>query len=159
MGVLQPTDLVDIGIEKEKKRRDFYKLAAEHFTGEEQLVELFTRLAAWEEEHIEKFEEIRESVSGGHNWESYPGELEAYMQAVVESSLYDKVTPELFGELVKTPADAFNVALKFEKDAILFFSGLSKYVTGEISKVTGQLIQEERDHVVQLTMMRKEMGV
>ena len=157
--ILQPAEIVEIGIEKEKKRRDFYALAAENFKDNEELAKLFGRLRDWEEEHITKFQEIRDGVSKGQYTESYPGETEAYMKALVESEIYDKITPEGFKDLVKTPADALDMGIRFEKDAILFFNGLGRFVDESIKKVTGKLIEEEQQHMLYLFNLKKEMGL
>ena len=87
MAILQPSDIVDIGIEKEIKRRDFYALAADHFADKAELAELFGKLRDWEQGHIKKFEKIRDDVKGGNYAESYPGEIHEYMAAVVNSCL------------------------------------------------------------------------
>jgi rubrerythrin len=52
--VFNAAEIIDMGIEKEKKRRDFYALVAESFSDEE-IKGLFTKLRDWEETHIEKF--------------------------------------------------------------------------------------------------------
>jgi rubrerythrin len=158
MAILTPADIVDIGIEKEKKRRDFYGLAADHFSEQEELSSLFGRLRDWEEEHIRKFQEIRSTVSGGSNVEEYPGELEAYMQAVVDSDLYSDITPESFANEVKTPQEALDRGISFEKDAILFFSGLSRFLESDMKDVVKTLIKEEQQHMVYLSDMKREIS-
>lgn len=157
--ILQPADIVDIGIEKEKKRRDFYGLAAEQFKDNAELAELFGKLRDWEEEHITRFEEIRKSVQGGNYAEEYPGEIEAYMQALVDSELYKDITPEGFASLVKTPGEALDMGIRFEKDAILFFNGLSRFVDERMQEVTKKLVAEEQDHMVYLHKMKTDMGL
>lgn len=159
MAILKPADIVEIGIEKEKKRRDFYGQAAEKFKDNMDLGELFRRLHDWEEDHVARFIEIKESVAGAHYAESYPGELEAYMQALIDSELYDQITPESFANIVSSPEEALDMGLRFEKDAILFFSGLSRFLDDDMKEVTKKLIAEEQDHLVYLTRMKKEMGL
>lgn len=157
MAILQPADIVEIGIEKEKRRRDFYALAAERFSGDEDLARLFGRLRDWEEGHIRKFEKIRDTVASGVYAESYPGEIEQYMQAVVDSDLYAELTPESFAASVTTPAEALERGIGFEKDAILFFGGLGRYLDEKSREVVDQLIAEEQQHMVQLFEMKKKL--
>ncbi|MCX5752175.1 MAG: ferritin family protein [Candidatus Krumholzibacteria bacterium] len=153
--ILQPAEIVEIGIEKEKKRRDFYALAAERFKGEKELGELFTRLRDWEVEHIRKFETIRDSVKKAQYTESYPGETEAYMNALVDGDLYAKITPEKFAQIVKTPFDALDRGIGFEKDAILFFSQLARFIDPASGEIVGRLIKEEQQHMLHLFNMKK----
>lgn len=157
MAILQPSDIVEIGIEKEKKRRDFYAIAAEQFAGRPELATLFGKLRDWEEGHIRKFEKIRETVAGGNYAESYPGEIEEYMQAVVDDDLYRDLSPESFAASIKTPAEALDKGIGFEKDAILFFGALSNFLDKKSKEVVDELIAEEQQHMVQLFEMKKKL--
>ena len=156
--ILQPAEIVDIGIEKEKKRREFYGLAAERFSDKKELAELFERLRDWEDEHVRKFQEIRDGLTMGEYTESYPGETEAYMQAIVDNELYSMITPDRFGELVKTEFDALDIGIGFEKDAILFFSGLALYLGEKEREVVTELMKEERQHMLYLFNLKKELA-
>ncbi|MBN1885849.1 MAG: hypothetical protein JW876_10055 [Candidatus Krumholzibacteriota bacterium] len=156
--ILQPGEIVEIGIEKERKRRDFYALAAERFKDKTPLAELFGKLRDWEESHIERFTAIRDTVAHATYAESYGGEMEAYMQAVVESELYREMTPEEFAGIIKTPADALDKGIGFEKDAILFFSGLSGFLDEKGQAVVKKLIAEEQQHMLFLFEMKKELA-
>ncbi len=155
--ILQPAEIVEIGIEKEKKRRDFYALAAEHFKDESELAELFGRLRDWEEAHIKRFQEIRDAISKAQYTEQYPGETEGYMQALVESDLYSDITPEKFADAVKSPAEALQKGITFEKDAILFFSGLLQFVDKRSKEIIEKLIGEEQAHMLYLFNMKKNL--
>jgi len=156
--ILQPAEIVEIGIEKEKKRRDFYALAAERFKEKKELSELFVRLRDWEVEHIRKFEAIRDGVKKAQYTESYPGEIEGYMDALVDSDLYAKITPEKFAQIVETPVDALDRGIGFEKDAILFFSQLARFIDPASAEIVDRLIREEQLHMIYLFSMKKEMG-
>lgn len=157
MAVLQPSDIVDIGIEKEIKRRDFYALAADQFSDNADLAKLFGQLRDWEEAHIKKFEKIREEVKGGNYAESYPGEIHEYMAAVVNSDLYENLNAESFALTIKTPEAALDAGIGFEKDAILFFGGLANFVDPKAREVIQELISEEQQHMLQLFEMKKKL--
>jgi rubrerythrin len=157
MAILQPSDIVEIGIEKEIKRRDFYGLAAEHFADKAELAELFAKLRDWEEGHIVKFRKIRDEVKGGNYAESYPGEIQEYMAAVVDSDLYENLDAESFALKIKSPEEALTAGIGFEKDAILFFGGLANFVDPKSKKVIEQLIEEEQQHMLQLFEMKSRL--
>jgi rubrerythrin len=156
MNIFHISEVVDMGIEKEKKRRDFYGLVAKSFP-EENAKKLFLRLRDWEEEHIKKFTAIREQLTEGEAAESYPGELSAYMRALVDEKQYQQVTPAQFAQNVKTVLEAIQVALGFEKDAILFFSEFKSHTTDTRREVIQELIDEEKQHIVYLINLRKEV--
>lgn len=157
-GILQPAEIVEIGIEKEKKRRDFYAMCAEHFKGHKELFELFKKLYEWEVEHVRRFTEIRDTVTKGQYAESYAGETEAYMNALVQSDLYAEITPKAFAAEIKTPIDALDRGIGFEKDAVLFFSGLAPYVDPKSREIVGTLVEEEKQHILFLFNMKKRFA-
>jgi rubrerythrin len=156
--ILQPAEVVEIGIEKEKKRRDFYAIAADHFKDNAELAKLFGQLRDWEEDHIKRFGEIRDQVSKAQYTESYAGETESYMRALIESELYNEVTPEAFAKNIKTPVDALDMGIRFEKDAILFFNGLSRFIDEKSKKITEKLIAEEQQHMLYLFNKKKDLA-
>lgn len=157
MAILQPSDIIDIGIEKEIKRRDFYALAADQFSENAGLAELFGKLRDWEEGHIVKFKRIRDDVKGGNYAESYPGEIQEYMTAIVNSDLYENLDAESFALTIKTPEEALDAGIGFEKDAILFFGGLANFVEPKAGEVIQELIAEEQMHMLQLFEMKKRL--
>ena len=155
MSVFKVAEVVDMGIEKEKKRRDFYGLAAQNFSENEELRDLFLKLRDWEETHIEKFTEIREEVKE-ETFESYPGELSEYIDSLIDDKLYQEVTPDSFEENVSTPTEALNYGISFEKDAILFFRELQPYVGERTNRAITELIDEEKQHLVYLSELKKK---
>ena len=154
--VFDVAEIVDMGVEKEKKRRDFYGLVAEKFE-EKETRELFLRLKDWEETHIKKFAELRESVQEPLTAERYPGETQAYMDALVDDKLYDHVSPDQFSGNVKDVQDAVRYAIGFEKDAILFFNELLQWVKSPNVEPIKMLIEEEKQHIVYLADLRKKL--
>jgi len=153
MAVFNVAEAIDIGIEKEKKRRDFYALVAEKFS-EKEMKDLFTRLRDWEEVHIAKFTEIRESVDQFETAESYPGEIEAYMKVFVDDKLYRETSPATFRREVETALDAIRRGISFEKDAILFFNELLAYVKPPGKDAIRKMIDEEKQHIVYLSQLK-----
>ena len=155
--VLNVVDVVDIGIEKEKARRDFYERVAQQ-SDDEEMKKLFTQLRDWEETHVKKFQAIRGTLESSGIAESYPGELSAYMDSLVDEKLYAEVSPNSFGDNVKTPVDAINYGIGFEKDAILLFLELMRFVQADDKSAIEELMAEERQHVVSLIKLRKKFA-
>ena len=153
--IFNVAEVIDMGIEKEKKRRDYYGLTAEKFK-ELDMKDLFTRLRDWEAEHITKFTGIRNSVEDAEVMENYQGEFEAYMKALVDDMLYDQVSADQFAKFVKTPLDAIRFGIEFEKDAILFFRELLSYMTPNHTEKVEELICEEKKHLIYLTELKRK---
>jgi len=156
MSIFNAAEIVDIGIEKEKKRRDFYGMVAELFKEEKEMNGLFTKLRDWEVAHIEKFTEIRNRLQEYETFESYEGELEAYMTSLVDEKLYSVVTPSVFAKKVKKPVDALMIGMSFEKDAILFFGELLPNMAPANRDSVQQLIDEEKKHLIYLYQLKQK---
>ena len=153
--VFNAAEVVDLGIEKEKKRRDFYGFAAAAFK-EKEMKDLFTRLRDWEDTHIKKFTEIRNSIEESEAAETYEGELAEYIKATVDDMLYKQASAEWFAKNVKTQLTAIRYGIGFEKDAILFFNELLKYMTPHHREKVQELIDEEKKHLIYLNELKKK---
>ena len=151
--VFNAAEVIDMGIEKEKKRRDFYGYAAEKFKSKD-MKDLFSRLRDWEETHIRKFTDIRNTVGESEAAESYEGELAVYVKATVDDILYKQVSPAWFGANVKTEIEAIRYGMGFEKDAILFFNELLGHMSPNHEEKVRELINEEKKHLIYLTELK-----
>jgi len=148
-------EIVDMGIEKEKKRRDFYAQTAQSFS-EKEMNDLFSKLRDWEEAHIKKFNEIRKGIEDSETTESYEGELRDYMNVLLDDQLYQEVSADNFSKKVTDPLSAIQYGISFEKDAILFFSTISDHLGSSSREVIKKLIDEEKQHLIYLTQLRKQ---
>ncbi len=158
MNIFNAAEVIDIGIEKEARRRDFYGFVAEKFADKE-MKGLFTRLRDWEDAHIKKFSEIRKGVEQDETAESYPGELENYMRALVDDRLYSETMPESFSRNVKSPIDAIKYGMGFEKDAILFFTELLHVIDPDNGGKVQSLIDEEKLHLIYLYDLKRKYEI
>ncbi len=152
--VFNAAEVIDMGIEKEKKRRDFYGLVATTLKAKEKK-KLFFQLKVWEETHVKKFTEIRNSLEESEVAESYQGEFAAYIKAAVDDMLYDQVSPEEFSKNVKSELSAIQYGMGFEKDAILFFNELLRYMAPYHKDKVQELIDEEKKHLVYLSELKR----
>ena len=153
--VFNIAEVIDLGIEKEKKRRDFYGRVSKAFE-EDDMKKLFSRLRDWEDEHIKKFAQIRDTVNVDESHESYEGELAEYMKALVDDILYNQVSAEDFAKNVKSPKTAIQYGIGFEKDSILFFSELLIYMEPVHTGKVRILIDEEKKHIIYLSELRRK---
>lgn len=156
--VFTAAEIIDMGIDKEKKRRDFYGYVADKFKDKE-MKELFSRLRDWEDAHIKKFTEIRDSTQDYEIAESYEGEFGAYIRFVVDDILYKQVSREWFAENVKEPVTAIRYGIGFEKDAILFFNELMTYMMPPHKKKIKELVGEEKKHLIYLSELKKKYEI
>jgi len=153
--VFNAAEVIDMGIEKEQKRRDFYAYTAEKFK-EKDMKELFSRLRDWEDTHIKKFTEIRNTLDESETTESFKGEFAAYVKVTVDDILYKQVSAEWFAKNVREPLTAIHYGIGFEKDAILFFNELLKFMTPYHKEKVEELINEEKKHLLYLTELKQK---
>ncbi len=152
--IFNMAEVADIGIEKEKARRDFYRAAA-GAAPEGEVKDLFSKLAGWEEEHVRRFEEIRAGLDEREPPESYPGEEVGYIRALVADQLYSDATPEETARAAGNPREAIERAIGYEKDAILFFRSLGMFLTPDRREIIDRLVGEEKAHLIYLLELRK----
>jgi len=157
MALFNVSEIVDMAIEKEKRRRDFYDLVSKNFSAQN-IKELFVKLRDWEETHIKKISRIRQSLNQEETTDSYPGELQEYIANVIDNKLYNDVTPLKFKDNVNTPLDAIRYGISFEKDAIIFFNEFLPYIsTREDNQAIKDLIEEEKQHIIYLVKLRESL--
>lgn len=149
-------EVIDMGIEKEKKRRDFYSLVAQRFNDKD-MKGLFTKLRDWEEVHIKKFTEIRNAIKELEATDSYPGELSDYIKVLLDDKLYKDVSADLFSRNVKTPVSAIQYGIGFEKDAVLFFKEMVSFMGDANKDAVQKLIDEEKQHIIYLTELKRKL--
>jgi rubrerythrin len=157
MGMFNAPEIINMGIEKEIKRRDFYGKVSEVFTDKE-MKKLFGQLRDWEETHIEIFKKLKEQAIESQTTEKYPGEESAYINAMLDDTLYKNVSPKEFGKNIKSPLDAVQYGIGFEKDAILFFKEFLNYSAPHYKETIQTLINEEKQHIVYLAQLKKKIN-
>lgn len=153
--VFTAAEIIDMGIAKEKKRRDFYGYVADKFDNKD-MKELFVRLRDWEDTHIKKFTEIRDLTETYEIEGSYEGEFAEYIKYVVDDMLYKQVSKEWFSKNVKEPLSAIKYGIGFEKDAILFFNELLAYMMPPHKEKIQELVEEEKKHLIYLSELKKK---
>ncbi len=153
--IFNVAEIIDMGIAKEKKRRDFYGLVAKKFK-DAKMQELFTQLRDWEEEHVKKFTDIRNSVEDSEVVESYQGEFAAYIKALVDDMQYKQISSANFAKYVRNPLAAIKYGMTFERDAILFFSELMRHMTPGHQEKILELINEEKKHLIFLAALKAD---
>ncbi len=144
-------EIFKIGLEIEKNGRAFYEAVAARHAGTT-AGKVFSELAAWETKHVELFEEMRkalpEEARKGDVFD--PGsEMAAYIKDAADNHVFVRKTDitALAGS-VATPAEAFDLALTFEKDSIVFYTAMKKLVADHLGRdKVDFLIEEEVRHV------------
>jgi len=149
------SEIVEIGIQIENNGRDFYNMLAGR-SENEQAREIFRFLAGEEEKHIKIFEGILEKTQ-----KFAPQGLDAddylrYMKVLAEEHVFtQKDRGEEIARKTGSDKEAVEVAIRFEEDSIVFYTGIKRIVPEYDHKVIEALIMQEEGHLMQLLDMRK----
>lgn len=154
-------DVFTMAVRIEENGKAFYEGAARK-SEDDQTKELFESLAQMEDGHIEQFKALRRNLPGSFPsdtvWDP-EGLAESYLQATADTHVFtvEAATDRL--EAIKTPQQALDLALLFEKDSVAFFVGMKEMLPdpkgkGEIDK----LIQAEMDHIRMLSVAKKTLA-
>jgi len=155
---LTAQEIIEIAIEIEKNGKEFYQIMADS-SSTVPLRDLFNYLSAEEDKHRQKFEEILKSA-GGYQISDiyYATEYMGYMKAIADERVFAKDISyvDIVKEL-KSPKQAIEIAIAFEKDSIIFLHELQDMVVGVDKKIVQKLLNEERDHIRKLSQIKSQI--
>ncbi|GAB6907457.1 putative Rubrerythrin [Desulfosarcina cetonica] len=156
--IFSAREIAAAAVEKEKMRRAFYQSVAD-LTPDEKLKALFTFLKSEEDNHVHEFEQIRDHLpEDKEHPEEYVDEMEAYMDSVIDDRLYADIDSEAFVRKALGEGNALDLAIGFEKDAILYFREFLPFLNDSDRKIVEKLIEEEKGHIRKLAEMKKQMA-
>jgi rubrerythrin len=154
-------DVFTMAVRIEENGKAFYEGAA-HASEDDQTKELFENLARMEDGHIEQFKALRRNLAGSFPSDSVwdpEGLAESYLQATADTHVFTVEAAHERLKSIRTPQQALDLALQFEKDTVSFFVGMKEILPdphgkGEIDK----LIQAEMDHIRILSTAKKTLA-
>jgi len=154
--LLNASEIVEFAIYIEQNGYKFYVETLKKFN-EKKLVELFQFLADEELKHEQIFKALLKKTGTFTPPESYPGEYEVYMRDFLKTHALanDKALKQKL-DSISTPGDAIKVALDFEKDSIVLFTALKKYIEPANHKAVESIIHEEMTHIIKITTYQQE---
>ena len=154
--LLTASEIVEFAIYIEQNGYKFYVETIKKFK-EKKFVELFQFLADEELKHEQIFKSLLKKIGTFTPHESYPGEYEAYMRDFLKThALANDQTLKQKLDSISTPGDAVKVALDFEKDSIVLFTAVKKYIESSNHKIVEAIIQEEMTHIIKITIYKQE---
>ncbi len=156
--LLSVNEIVEFAIYIEKNGYKFYIQTMKKLTSEG-ILKLFQFLADEEFKHEAAFKKMLKEIGSSTPHESYPGEYETYMRDFLKSHALsnDQALKEKL-DSIKTEEDAIDVALDFEKDSIILFSMLKKYIEDDKQHIVDAIIQEEITHIFRINEYQKNKG-
>ncbi|MCX5873989.1 MAG: ferritin family protein [Deltaproteobacteria bacterium] len=154
-----PDDVFAMAIRIKENGKAFYQSATKKIGEDPVLKKLFEDLAGLEESQAECFKSLRSEIPvyfpEEEVWDP-EGLAKSYLEAAADTEVF---TPDVAAERlknVKTPVEALEIAIEFEKDSVHFLLGMKDMnpdptFTSELDK----LICQEMDHVRMLSEAKK----
>jgi rubrerythrin len=143
-------DVLQIAIQVEENGVEFYLRAANAFT-DPALVGLLKKLARWEKKHIEQFTEMRGRIAeqAGNEHQGQPIKTEIPMPEMMAGLAVFGIHPNPSHALQgnETQERVLGIAVRKEKDAVVFYTGLKDFVSGLDKAQIDEIIAEEMEHV------------
>lgn len=113
---------------------------------------MFNKLADAQEEHYKKFVELTEELKGKSDKADYlyDEEVSAYFEYLVELTIFPAYNSEKSKEALNDAKKALDLAIRAEKDAILFYREMCANNSGETIEAVEKLIKEKKRHLREL---------
>lgn len=156
--LFKAAEIVEMAVQEERNGVAYYQAFAEK-TSDPATREFAKRMAEEERRHEQQFTEMRGQLGAYVAAETYPGEYASYVQALVGNRFLPDEGAAL--ESVRKAASDREVvatALHFEKETLLFFTEMKRFVPPRHAQVIDKLIDEERKHITDLSALLQKMG-
>ena len=156
-------EIFQMGVLIETNGQKFYEAVAKN-ASDPPAQKLFLDLSRWESQHIELFKKLKQRLPESAKREDLfdPNqELYLYLKATADSHVFIKNRDMLhLASTCKTPLEALDLAIAFEKDSVVFYTTMKKLVPEHLGKdEIDTLIDEEISHIFALTQKKKELEV
>ncbi len=150
------SEILQINIAEEKNGAAFYGTLA-NTAKSKTLRKAAAEIAVQEKNHEKIFTDLLEKVREREPQETYPGEFDAYIKALMGNKMFDN--EEIARETAKSKSDeeAVKLAIQAEKATLKLLNELKQHVEKEEEKYVLLTIQEEEDHVTQLNEILEKL--
>jgi len=155
-------ELFQIAIEMKENAVTFYEKARDTVQDPE-VAKLFSELAKEEEDHKRKLRDMRAKFPpevATPNVKDTDNELDSYLKAMADDHVFrscDSLNRQL--GMLKTVGDALRLAMRFEKDSLVFFFGLQDATCeGKDRDLLNMLMKEDHRHIQQLSLQLRKSG-
>jgi len=153
-------EILEVALQIEKTGQAFYEELSK--CAKTKGVEEVARFMADEEgKHHEKFKVMQEALACENYTpsETYPGEYEAYVKALADSRVFTE-EHEIREECRRlgNDSDAIQMAIGLEKDSIIFYNEMARFVRESDKETIAKIVDEERAHVAKLWELKTKLA-
>ncbi|OFX68526.1 MAG: hypothetical protein A2X12_01270 [Bacteroidetes bacterium GWE2_29_8] len=156
--IYNASDIILTALRIEKNGFNFYNHAQKKIE-EVNIKNLLIELAKEEQRHADYFQTIEAELKKKQII-SYEFDTEIIINYLADSHVFNKENMgEKLGNSINNAKEALDIALTFEKDTISFFTELGHNLEGEARNVINKIIDEERNHIKKIVLMKKELNL
>ena len=152
--IFSAAEVVEMGIKIEENGKSFYNTVAKKSKNKD-AQQAFELLAGEEENHIKRFEAILSQVKKYEPPEAYTEDYFSYIKSLSSEYVFTgKDKGEEIAEAAKTDKEAVELGIGFEKQSILFYEEMKKFVLEGEQKIVNKLLEEEKGHLRKLSELK-----
>lgn len=153
-------EIIEFAIQVERCGYSFYNKALERKDLSEKIYDILKMLRDDEKEHEKKFESLRsdidnKTVDDSIDWFT----VSQYLKSIIDSHIFfDSNNAINLALNAKNSLEILEKAIVFEKDTLLFFLTLDKYLNIKGDKnIINKIAEEEKIHIIKLTDILKTL--
>lgn len=150
--VFKGNDIVVFAVTLEENGARFYHTLGEKAT-DPAVKELLQELEKQEWVHHKIYSDILRDLPPINAMETYSGEYLEYVQTLVNGHVFNLSDSQKLAEELDNEEKALEMALRIEKDSVLFFYELQKIVPRAYYDTVGKIIEEEQSHVHRISQL------
>jgi rubrerythrin len=150
-------EIIDMAMRIEENGRAFYLAAAER-AEDENLAAVLRKLADDEVEHKAVFEALYKGDEKYSPAEGYDKEVDAYIKAMAGAQVFAQ--GKSVADIAKGAKDVFEVlmlAMGAEKDSILYYTEMARWVQPKDKDVITSIAAEEKSHLKTLMQLHDSL--
>mgnify|MGYP006292953347 CR=1 FL=1 len=158
MALFDVRELIKMAIKDEDTGISFYRGLAES-TGTDQVKEHCLAISKEEEGHKKRFQAMLDDIGDVEPVEEYAGQYENYVNSLLKSRAFPEPgQAEEEARNASSDAEALDVAMRLEKDTLLFLQEMRQFVSDDHKEYVDKVVNEERKHLTDLNALKEEIA-
>ncbi len=157
MSLFQVSELLGMAVKDEVVGEAFYNALAENCSDKHVAAKL-QAIAAQERHHAARFGELQSELKAAKVHEEHSGQYEQYVNALLENRAFPEPKAAIAKAKKVCLLEGIEIAAHMEKDTLLFYEEMLNYVPKSHHKFVDEIINEERNHLMELTTLRSSLA-
>jgi rubrerythrin len=157
MPIFDPREMLKVAVMDEETGVAFYRSLASATRRPDVQSECIA-IGKQEEAHAHRFRKMLDDLGDYTPQEEYPGQYEAFLNALVESRAFPNAADAARrARAARSDAEAIDLAIRLEKDTLVFFAGLKPTLQPVHTGAVEAVINEERRHLTDLSRLKRTL--